>query len=253
MMAVALMGAFLGGWWLAGPIIGAEMEVVMGQSEEFLAAVTGGDAPRVKALVEASPSLAAARNEKGVSAPLLALYYMKNDLADFLVSRKEAVEPLDVFEAAAFGRTERLKTLLDQQPSLADAYAEDGFFPLGLAAFYRQEGAVSLLLERRANPNLVARNTMKVGAIHAAAASRSLPIARALIDAGADVNRAQQAGFTPLHEAAAAGQLELARLLLDRGADPSARNDDGRNALDLAREAKHQAVIDLLTSRGARD
>jgi len=229
------------------------MEQSMGHAEDFLAAVTAGDAPRVKALLDTTPSLAAARNDKAVSAPLLALYYMKHEIAELLVTRKEAVEPLDVFEAAAFGRTERLKAILDEQPTLVNAYAADGFFPLGLAAFYRHEGAVGLLLSRGADPNLAARNEMKVGAIHAAAASQSLSIVRALIEAGADVNRAQQAGFTPLHEAAMTGQLELAQLLLDRGADVNAKADDARTALAIAREAKQQAVIDLLTSRGARE
>ena len=43
---------------------------------------------------------------------------------------------LDVFEAAAVGRTERLRELLDEDPSLANAWAEDGFQPLGLASFF---------------------------------------------------------------------------------------------------------------------
>jgi ankyrin repeat protein len=215
--------------------------------EDFLGAVTGGDARLVAALVEESPLLAAAKNEKGVSAPLLALYHRKNEIADFLVSRKEAIAPLDVFEAAAFGRTARLKAILDDDRTLTDAYASDGFFPLGLAAFYGHEEAVRLLLARGASPNLAARNALKVAAIHAACAAGSLAIARALIDAGADVNAVQQAGFTPLHAAAMTGQVELARLLVDRGADPGAKADDGRTALEMARHAKQQAVVNLLS------
>jgi ankyrin repeat protein len=129
-----------------------------------------------------------------------------------------------------------------------DAYAADGFFPLGLAAFFGHEEAVRLLLARGANPNLAARNAMKVAAIHAATAAGSFGIARLLIEAGADVNAVQQAGFTPLHAAAMTGQVDLAKLLLDRGADPGARTDDGRTALAMARDSKHQAVVDLLSS-----
>ncbi len=219
----------------------------MTSEADLLAAVTGGDVSRVRALVEESPALAAAKNESGVSAPLLALYHRKRETADFLVARKEAIAPLDVFEAAAFGRTARIEAILDEEPTLADAYTTDGFFPLGLAAFYGHEEAVRLLLARGASPNLAARNAMKVAAIHAATAAASVPIALALIEAGADVNAVQQAGFTPLHAAAMTGQTELAKLLLDRGADPSARADDGRTALAMARDAKHQAVIDLLS------
>jgi ankyrin repeat protein len=128
-----------------------------------------------------------------------------------------------------------------------DAYSADGFFPLGLAAFFGHEDAVRLLLARGANPNLSARNAMRVAAIHAASAAGSLPIARALVEAGADVNAVQQAGFTPLHAAAMSGRLDLVKLLLDHGADPSAKADDGRTALVMAREAKHQALVDLLS------
>jgi len=214
---------------------------------DFLEEVTGGDVSRVKALVDESPSLAAAKNEKGVSAPLLALYHRKRETAEILVARKEALAPLDVFEAAAFGKTARLEAILNDEPALVDAYAADGFFPLGLAAFFGREEAVRLLLERGANPNLAARNEMKVAAIHAATAAGSLPIARLLVSAGADVNAVQQAGYRPLHAAAMAGRADLAKLLLDRGADPNAKADDGRTALAMARDAKHQAVIDLLS------
>jgi uncharacterized protein len=214
---------------------------------DFLAEVTGGEVSRVKALVDESPLLAAAKNEMGVSAPLLALYHRKRETAELLVSRKEPLSPLDVFEAAAFGKTDRLEAILDDEPALVDAYAADGFFPLGLAAFFGREEAVRLLLERGANPNLAARNEMKVAAIHAATAAGSLPIARLLVSAGADVNAVQQAGYRPLHAAAMAGRADLAKLLLDRGADPNAKADDGRTALAMAREAKQQAVIDLLS------
>lgn len=222
--------------------------LIVDGSEDFWKAVKEGDLPRVQSLVAASPSLAALRTDKGVSAPLLALYYQKREVADFLVSRKDEVEPLDVFEAAAFGRTERLKAILDEEASTANAYASDGFYPLGLAAFYGHEEAAKLLLAKGADPNLAARNPMKVRAIHAASASGNLSIVRALLEAGADVNAPQEKGFTPLHEAAATGKLDLLRILLSHGANLEQKTEDGKSALDLARGQKQDAIVDVLAS-----
>jgi ankyrin repeat protein len=234
-------------------LCGLAKEQDMNPKEDFFEAVKAGDAARIESLLDSTPSLASSRNEAGVSAPLLALYHRRREVASLLLERKEAIEPIDVFEAASFGRTDRLSTILDGSPNLVNAYSSDGFYPLGLAAFFGREDAVRLLLSRSADPNLTAQNSMKVRALHAAAAARSLSIVSALIDAGSDVNAPQEAGFTPLHEAAATGQLDLARLLLDRGAEVNAKTEDGRTALALARKANEAAMIELLVSRGARD
>ncbi|HET6372059.1 MAG TPA: ankyrin repeat domain-containing protein [Candidatus Polarisedimenticolia bacterium] len=220
-------------------------------TEEFIAAVKQGDEGRIESMLKESARLAAARDPEGVSAPLLALYHGKKEIAQRLAASKEAVEPLDVFEAAAFGRIERLTALLSTDPGLANAYAQDGFFPLGLAAFYGQEKAVTILISAGADPNLTARNSMKVRALHAAAAAHSLPIADQLIAGGADLNAPQQGGFTPLHEAAGSGQVALARRLIDAGADVNAKADDGRTALSMALDQQNQEMVQLLRARGA--
>jgi len=60
---------------------------------------------------------------------LQALYRGNRERADDLL----AAEPtLDVFEAAAVGRSDRLRELLDEDPSRANAFGDDGFHPLGL-------------------------------------------------------------------------------------------------------------------------
>jgi ankyrin repeat protein len=141
---------------------------------------------------------------------------------------------LSVFEAAAFGRLERLRELLDADADETHALSEDGFTALHLAIFGGQVEASRLLLERGADPNLVSRNdVVKVPPLGTDAFVRSVPLARLLLDSGADVNGRGEGGFTALHSAAQNEDAELARLLLDRGADPSVTSDEGKRPADF--------------------
>jgi ankyrin repeat protein len=133
-----------------------------------------------------------------------------------------AAQPeLDVFEAAAAGRTERLRELLDQDPSLANAWAVDGFQPLGLASFFGHLDAARLLIERGAEVNSASRNDMRVMPLHSAAATPDpesrYELAKLLLEAGADPNARQQDDFTPLMAAEQHGDERLRGLLLRHG------------------------------------
>jgi uncharacterized protein len=177
------------------------------------------------------------------SEPMQALYAGDRDRAEELLAARG--EP-DVFEAAAFGRTERLRELLDTDPGLGGAFSPDGFTALHFSAFFGQPDSAKLLLERDADPRARARNPMAVEPLHSAAASDQTEIARMLLDGGADPNARQERGFVPLHAAAANGTAGLVRLLIDRGADPALRADDGRTAADIAREAGHGTLADSI-------
>ena len=54
---------------------------------------------------------------------------------------------LNIFEACAAGRRERVETLLDRAPVLARGYSPDGYPPLGLAVFFGHEEIAALLLD----------------------------------------------------------------------------------------------------------
>ncbi len=84
-----------------------------------------------------------------------------------------------------------------------------------------------------------------------------LAAVRARLAAGADVNAADEHGYTPLMAAAGRGDLEVVRLLLDAGADLAARNQLGTTALhQAASEAGHleacRRLFDDPTSSGER-
>lgn len=125
---------------------------------------------------------------------------------------------LDVFGAAALGRTERVRELVDADPALANAFAFDGFQPLGLAVFFGHPDTAALLVERGADVSTPSRNDFGVTPLHSACAARDLATVRLLLERGADPNVPQPSGFTPLDAAREHGDEELERLLREVGA-----------------------------------
>ena len=75
--------------------------------------------------------------------------------------------------------------------------------------------------------------------------------ASALIDAGADVNRAQADGATALHWAAYRDDFETAALLIDAGADVNRANDLGVTPLVMACTNGHGDMVEALLAAGA--
>ena len=221
--------------------------MVVAGAERLFAAIEGGDLEQVRQLVAEDPTCASARDANGRSAVLAAAYRQRHDMVEALLS---AGPQLDVFDAAAVGDTRQLTALLDADPSLAGAFAPDGFTPLALAAFFGRPQAARLLLDRGAEVRAAARNAMAVQPLHAAVAARHFDCVSVLVAAGADPDARQHGGWTPLMGAAAHGDLEIVDVLLGAGADPSAASDEGRTAASLAEENGHTALAEQL--RGAQ-
>ncbi len=162
-----------------------------------------------------------------------------------------AAPALNIFEAAATGQTARVRELLAANPSLVNAYAPDGFHPLGLAAFFGNETTVEALLHAGADVNQQSREAMKVSALHSAAAARRPDIARMLLAKGANPNLRGEAGITVFHGVAVTGQIDLAEMLLTHGADVNAQDDSGKTPLAYAVKASKDAVVEWLRENGA--
>src|SRR6476646_10177750 len=152
---------------------------------------------------------------------LQAIYRGDQKEAERLADSRE----LDVFEASALGRTERVRELVDADPSLVNAYGDDGFHPVGLASFFGHVETARLLYEHGADANQVARNErIQTAAIHAAAAAE-----------GKDEST----------------RYELVKLALEHGADPDLEQTGGFRAIDAARQNGDTRVEQLLLERGA--
>jgi ankyrin repeat protein len=155
---------------------------------------------------------------------LQALYHGDRARADALLAENPE---LTIFEAAAAGRTERIRELLREDASLANAFGDDGFHPLGLACFFGHVETARVLLENGADVNALSRNErIQTAAIHAAAASN---------EEGTDETT----------------RYELVELVLDHGADPNLPQGGGFRAIDAARQNGDRRVEQLLRERGA--
>ena len=214
---------------------------------DLFEAIRAGNGGEVRAILGRDPAAVNRRNDRGHTPVLIAQYHHKGDIVQDLLA---AGPELDVFDACCVGRTARVKELLDADPTLLNAYNSDGFFPLGLAAFFGHPETVKLLVARGADVAQVARNPMKIQPLHAGAASHNFEVMKALVDAGAPVNGKQLEGWTPLHEAARHGDVEIARVLLAKGADPKLPNDKGVSAIGLAAERNDAAMLKLLKGQG---
>jgi uncharacterized protein len=178
--------------------------------------IAAGDEDALRDELERNPDSAGERNADGLSPVLYALYNGRPELVDPILDANPA---LDVFDTAAVGRARGLEELLDAEPALAQAWSADGFTALHLAAYFGQEDAAKLLLERGAEPNVVARNPTIV--------------------------------VTPLHSAAAGAHSAIVKLLLEASADPNARQPDGSTALDAARQNGDDESAEALLAAGA--
>jgi len=92
--------------------------------------------------------------------------------------------------------------------------------------------AVQMICLSGISPN---RDAWMIGGVfHCAVASRNQDIVKMMIMRGADVNRIDGYGTTPLDVATSDKDVPMMQLLVEKGSDVSKRNRNGDTALDIA-------------------
>lgn len=212
----------------------AQQAVTPAQWKAFLKAEQGGDLATMKALLDAHPGLARYnRSWSQWTALHFAVADSRADMVALLLAHGADPNARDNHSATPLHMTARRATMR------------------GAAQVAARVRMVRLLLA--AGARLDARDEVGATPLHWAAQWGDVPIARALLAAGADVNAvATGGGWTPLLGAASEGRLEMVKLLLAHGANPDARDRAGRTALIWAHQKGRADIEAVLKAAGAR-
>ena len=130
------------------------------------------------------------------------------------------------------------------------ASAADGDLRLVEAVKRQDRVAVQRLLKERADVKAVQPD--RAGVLHWAAHWDDVEVAGWLIDAGADVNAANDLGVTPLLVACTNASARMAERLLAAGANSNVSSVGGESPLLVASRAGNAALVKALIAKGAQ-
>jgi ankyrin repeat protein len=161
-----------------------------------------------------------------------------------------------IIHDAIFGRSKlSLQESLNIEPKSIDKLDAAGLSPLHWAVHRNNVTAVEILLNWKAPVDLVTRGERRT-ALHIAARSGNVLLAKMLLDAGAEINYRDIYQRTALCLAALSGAAELVYLLLCQGADVHAQETDGITVIQRAIEPdthpKDEQAIELIVEKLAQ-
>lgn len=222
----------------------------------FRTALRAGDTAALAALIEADPALVNWRDERGVSALVLAAMAGHEEVVHLLHKRGAA---LGLMEAVIVNDSAVMNSLLEKAPGLVRECNADGWSPLHAAVATGRMQALFTLGSAAGGfdiqPESGAGITPLSLALRHPDKHLATRLAQRMLANGASPNPVQKDGITPLHHAAEAGNEYMVTMLIRKGAVVDARDVNGRTPLDAALEGGRSACAALLRAHAtiARD
>lgn len=154
--------------------------------------------------------------------------------------------PNAIHRAIRDGDNRLLQQAIQQEPHLINSTNKRGYTPLMWAAYYGKLEACKILLQAKADVNLISLNKRNV--LHLAIAGKGDPKVVQFFASFEHLRDSKDAneGDTPLILAAWYGQRENCEILLNAGAKVRIKNNKGEDALSIARGKKKEAIVKLL-------
>lgn len=212
----------------------------------LMTAAASGSVDAVRVLLDHGAEINAKESAREQTALMFAAALNRDAVIKLLLARGADANistPVKKMERVRFDQD---GNIVEDRPARAGAPAEDANPQAELDAFAHSLGfksAVYLLAKPRPKAgDVAARGPRKVGAdfmggmtaLLYAAREGHMNAARALVEAGADLNKVSGDKFSPLVMAIMNGHLTLGKYLLDHGADPNVVSESGMTAIYAA-------------------
>lgn len=232
---------------------------VSDKTSQFVRALSLGDMPQVKKLVEADPNIPKSMDGAGEGCLLWSLQCHPKDnpeqIIEYLISKgadvnlkaKDGTTPLE--RASSLGILSMVKLLVSKGADVNMKSWNDQT-PV-ITASYSHPDVAEFLISKGAD--VMQKDKDGETAIHAAAGSGETDLVKLLISKGADVNARDKDGCPPLYSAVTMpGKVDAIAALIENGADINARESkEGENILQHAAEWGATDSVKLLLSKGA--